>query len=434
MKRGDNMIKEVFRKGLVLGIIILFVGASVLPSMSGNIGKINVVKDIKESNAGMIGATFYVDDDSACPGDGSIEWPYCKIQYAIDNASDGDTIIVFNGTYYENVVVNKSLDLIGENRDTTIIDGGEIGIVVNISADSVNISEFTIQNSGTYDFDAGIGIYSSNHNTITGNNISGNNWFGIEIVYDSSYNNITGNNISGNIYCILIVYSSNHNTITGNNISGNWSGINIVYDSSYNNITGNNISDNKMGIGIGYSSNHNTITGNNISGSNNHGIYIDIYCNKNIIYLNNFIENSVNAWDWGANQWDNGSIGNYWDDYRGKDSNGDGIGDIPYWISPYITGNKDSYPIVREQKPDTTPPEVSINKPSEGYLYIFNVEICPTHSGETKIYSIGGVDIEVDARDHESGMHHVEFYIDDVKKEDEYYVLDQVTSTWRSGY
>jgi hypothetical protein len=85
---------------------------------------------------------------------------------------------------------------------------------------------------------------------------------------------------------------------------------------------------------------------------------------------------------------------------------------------------------MKEQKSDTIPPEVSIKKPSEGYLYIFNVEICPTRSGVTKIYGIGGIDIEVDARDHESGMHHVEFYIDNVKKGDEYHVSGQVTCTW----
>jgi hypothetical protein len=45
-------------------------------------------------------AIIFVDDESDCPGDGSKEWPYCKIHYAIDNASDGDIIQVYPGIYY----------------------------------------------------------------------------------------------------------------------------------------------------------------------------------------------------------------------------------------------------------------------------------------------------------------------------------------------
>ena len=47
---------------------------------------------------------------------------YQKIQQAINHANSGDTIFIHNGTYFENVVVNKSLSLIGENQNTTIID------------------------------------------------------------------------------------------------------------------------------------------------------------------------------------------------------------------------------------------------------------------------------------------------------------------------
>ena len=68
---------------------------------------------------------------------------YTKIQDAINDSSDGDTVIVYNGTYYENVVVDKSISLIGEDRDTTIIDGNESGNVIEISANHVNILCFT---------------------------------------------------------------------------------------------------------------------------------------------------------------------------------------------------------------------------------------------------------------------------------------------------
>ena len=71
---------------------------------------------------------------------------YNTIQSAIDDADNGNTILVSNGTYNENVDVTKSLSIIGENKNTTIIDGGGAGNVVAIEANNVNISGFTIKN------------------------------------------------------------------------------------------------------------------------------------------------------------------------------------------------------------------------------------------------------------------------------------------------
>jgi len=49
---------------------------------------------------------------------------YDKIQDAIDNTTEGDTIRVWEGTYYENVVVNKMVNLVGNGSEETTIDGG----------------------------------------------------------------------------------------------------------------------------------------------------------------------------------------------------------------------------------------------------------------------------------------------------------------------
>ena len=73
------MENSVFRKALVIGIIILFLGASVTPVIGQNIGfKDNIVYEKFKDSLEVV--TIYVDDDSECPGDGSIYWPYCKIQ------------------------------------------------------------------------------------------------------------------------------------------------------------------------------------------------------------------------------------------------------------------------------------------------------------------------------------------------------------------
>ncbi|UCD12997.1 MAG: hypothetical protein JSW60_05370, partial [Thermoplasmatales archaeon] len=63
----------------------------------------------------LTGNIFYVGDN----GSGN----YSSIQDAIDNASGGDTINVFNGLYNENIILNKSINLVGENKDSTIING-----------------------------------------------------------------------------------------------------------------------------------------------------------------------------------------------------------------------------------------------------------------------------------------------------------------------
>lgn len=120
---------------------------------------------------------------------------YIDIQDAIDNASSGDTVYVYNGTYFENIVINKSLNLVGENKETTIIDANLSDNVVNISAQKVNLSGFTIKNSGPEINKTGIYI-ESDFNFIFDNNIESNN-IGIRL-FQSSNNTIYHNNFFNN--------------------------------------------------------------------------------------------------------------------------------------------------------------------------------------------------------------------------------------------
>ena len=196
------------------------------------------------------GAILYVGGSG--PGN------YTSIQSAIDDANDGDTVFVYNGTYYENVIINKTINLLGDDRNTTIIDGMETEDVVYLSADMINISGFTIQNCGRYFYHNGIRILS-NYNNISGNTIT-NNSDGIYLS-ESNGNTITGNTITKNNQGIYL-FESNGNTITGNTITNNTrTGINLVHYSNGNTITGNTITNNHDGIYLS-SSNSNTITGN----------------------------------------------------------------------------------------------------------------------------------------------------------------------------
>jgi len=123
---------------------------------------------------------------------------YDTIQAAIDapQTLDGHTIFVDAGTYVENVVVNKSISLMGENRETTIIDGNSTGNVIEVTASNVNITGFTIQNSGTNWGDSGIYLNYANYCNISSNNVR-NNEAGIYLS-SSSNNTLFHNNFINN--------------------------------------------------------------------------------------------------------------------------------------------------------------------------------------------------------------------------------------------
>jgi len=90
---------------------------------------------------------WIVDDDG--PGD------FSTIQEAVNASNSGDTILVRAGTYHENVVVSKPVSLIGESRETTIIDGNG-GDVFYVAGDNVTVSDFTIQSGRGFAFMVGI--------------------------------------------------------------------------------------------------------------------------------------------------------------------------------------------------------------------------------------------------------------------------------------
>src|SRR3990170_3512472 len=95
---------------------------------------------------------------------------YSTIQAAVDAASPGDTIIVSSNTYFENVMITKSLNLYGESTGTVIIDGSNSGPGINITSTStVSVANFTIRNTGF--FYSGIIVYFSSEVQIYRNDI-----------------------------------------------------------------------------------------------------------------------------------------------------------------------------------------------------------------------------------------------------------------------
>ena len=171
----------------------------------------------QQVEAASSGTTLYVG--GTAPGN------YSKIQYAINNASKNDTIYVYNGIYYENIVINvENLSLIGESRENTTIDGSENGDVVYISAINVTIKNFTIQNSGNdlTMWDAGIDVQAKHANICK--SIIKNNYIGIGLINPGDATEINSNEISNNEYSGLII-STYNNHMERNIIEGNYVGV-----------------------------------------------------------------------------------------------------------------------------------------------------------------------------------------------------------------
>lgn len=135
---------------------------------------------------------------------------YTTIQEAINvpETLDGHAIFVEAGTYYENVFLNKTVSLIGENSETTIIDGNKTGSVVTITVNNVNITGFTVQNSGPQGssgygpLDCGIFVSSSSEICITENVVTNNS---LGIYFDRcSGNTLRNNNLTQNTVNLLV--------------------------------------------------------------------------------------------------------------------------------------------------------------------------------------------------------------------------------------
>jgi parallel beta-helix repeat protein len=244
---------------------------------------------------------------------------YSTIQDAINDSKQGDIIFVWHDSspYYENILINKKIKLIGEDRDTIIIDGRGKGDVVTVNVDDVFLSGLSIINSGVNWLDAGLKLYSDNI-CIIGNILLKNN-FGIysydlenSIISDNiiteNYdcgihfpfsNNITISNniIKNNTLKGIFLYDSNvhcniRNTISNNIIENNQDGI-YFWFSYRTDIFGNKISNNLNGISFNHNSNYNIINNNTIVNNKYDGVFLNSSSSNQL--LNNFIINNMNG-------------------------------------------------------------------------------------------------------------------------------------------
>jgi parallel beta-helix repeat protein len=164
------------------------------------------------------------------------------IQQAINNAADGDTVFVKNGTYYEHVVVNKTISLLGENRDRTVVDGNETGITIKVTLSGVSISNFTVQRSGSINWEsAGIFLDNVENCTVNENILTANPCTGL-MLNQSHYCRASGNRIHDNNGGGVDMVGSSFNTLSRNNITKNGWGALALNEETHHNI----ISENSM--------------------------------------------------------------------------------------------------------------------------------------------------------------------------------------------
>lgn len=273
--------------------------------------------------ASDIDNSLFVDiENTDGPWIGTQQYPFQNISDAIDAA--GDKIIniyVASGTYNEDIFIYKTINLIGANRSNTIITGIGESNTIYITEGNTYLTGFTIQNSGPND--AGIKVTTSN-NEIS-NNIIKDNYNGID-ADGAKYNSLHNNTfISNSMYGIFFRSGSNHNSIERN----------LFEDNSY---------------GTRILGSHNILVVENVFYNNRRGVYLCCGATNNIIYYNNFINNSI----WSAKDDPSGNVwyneetnhGNYWDDYEGIDEDNDGIGDTPYNITA-DGSRQDPYPLIQ---------------------------------------------------------------------------------------
>ena len=274
VQKGKGMDKyRLISKGLAVGIILLFVGTCFIPVTAQYIEKPSLLTSS--------GHWLYVGGKG--PGN------YTRIQDAIDNASDGDTVFIFDDSspYRETVVIDKTIRLIGENKNTTTIESNKTMHTITISVNQVNISGFTIRSSSNIAF---IGIYiKSNFSMITGNIIT-DNYYNIFLI-NSSNNNISGNIIENSNTGIIFINESVKNTISRNNMLDNNACIVFTNKTSDNIITGNVLTNNSFGMLFFKKAQNNRVDGNIITNNNDDSILFsdsnDNFISKNIISHNN---------------------------------------------------------------------------------------------------------------------------------------------------
>ena len=270
------------------------------------------------------------------------------IQEAVNQATPGDTVYVKGGVYYEHVMVNKSVLLVGENKSTVVVDGSGTGTVFNVTAAHVCLEGFTVRNG-----ESGVVVFASQNCTVVGNFVEGNKGRNILITMSQSCAVIRNHAVGADPGYGINVNASRNVVVEENAASGN------RYD----------------GIGL-LRSNNSIVRGNTVNDNLLYGLWVQD-SHANLFYRNNVFGNGKQAVsNVPSNGWDDGAEGNYWSDCVGVDLDDDGIGDEPHLVDAQtVPPQQDRFPLMRPyvnevyRRVDTEPPVASFTYSPE-VLYV----------------------------------------------------------------
>lgn len=275
-------------------------------------------------------SSLYVDgNNTAGPWNGTAQYPLQYLTDAVTVLAENGTIFINDGTYDNtSVVLTKNMNLVGENRYTTILDGGGSNtsdIITIAGGHSIGLTDLTFQNAFN-----GFHALNSTNSTIT--------------------------------RCLF----------------SECSGSAIVLDAATNYL----------------------VTGCTIEG-NNQGIYL-VNSSNNEFYHNNFLTNTIHVSSYqntSSNAWDDGVMGNYWDNYRLLHPGATVIPAFGTWDTPYIVtvsgDNTDFHPWVYPSGYiDLIPPQVIVLYPNGGEELFGNITIQWTASDDMTTDLNGTIFIE----------------------------------------
>lgn len=266
------MKNRFWKKGIVVGIIILFVGTSIVPGSNTN--------STNNSQPMDRGNWLYVGGSG--PGN------YTRIQDAINQALDGDTVYVFNDSspYIERLSINTKIQLFGEDKASTMImsPGYQYdGHVIKILADNVSISDFTINSNSDV-----FGIKVFGDNTVLTNLYIQDSMSACIMLYDAEYTVISQTTIENTQFGIWSMnYGSSSNTIIEHCMFLDCSSFGISVDSSDYIIRDNIVISCYRGIIV--RTGRNQVINNTIIGSRICGILI---IGANNIFAGNALSNT----------------------------------------------------------------------------------------------------------------------------------------------